>query len=248
MITLRDTEVDGVRCFWVDTGRPTLYARLMFRAGMVDEEFHESGWLHLLEHLCLHGRPSLGALQVNGSVSLLVTAFDSHGPADAVADHLGQVAAYLRNPQFDELDHERKVLRAEADTRDSVAARALSWRYGARGPALASYPEPGLIRAVPELLRNLAARVFTRGNAVLMLDGPPPEGLTLELPDGELLAPPPAVSNVATQPALYVDRGLVMSGVVARSEEATMLPDLLQLALKRRLRDEAAAAYAPWGA
>ena len=32
-ITINRTDVDGVPTFWVDTGRPTLSATLVFRAG-----------------------------------------------------------------------------------------------------------------------------------------------------------------------------------------------------------------------
>ncbi|HET8768285.1 MAG TPA: hypothetical protein VFM86_13260, partial [Pedococcus sp.] len=74
MIELHRTEVDGVPAFWVDSGRPTLTAALVFRWGMVDETLPETGWTHLLEHLALHGRGG-GALQVNGMVSLVHTRF-----------------------------------------------------------------------------------------------------------------------------------------------------------------------------
>ena len=85
MVIVRESEVDGVPCFWVETGRPTLAARLMFRQGMADEPLHESGWLHLLEHMVLHGAGS-GPLQINGSVSPLITGFDAHGPAASVTE------------------------------------------------------------------------------------------------------------------------------------------------------------------
>ena len=80
MVSVRESEVDGVPCFRVETGRPTLAARLLFRQGTADEPLHESGWLHLLEHMALHGTGS-GSLHVNGSVSPLISTFDTHGPA-----------------------------------------------------------------------------------------------------------------------------------------------------------------------
>ncbi len=243
---LHDTEIDGVRCFWVDTGRPTLAAQLVFRQGVADEPLPESGWLHLLEHLALHGRGG-GALQVNGSVSLLLTSFDAHGPPAEVADHLREVTAWLVDPRFVELERERGVLRAEAETRGGPVTGALGWRYGAQGPGVCAYPEPGLARATADPLRERASRVFTAGNAVLLLDGPPPDNLRLELPDRRLQAPPQAIPCEESLPAAYVDGpGVVVSGVVSRSHEATFVPDLLQRQLRRRLRDEAGGAYAPW--
>lgn len=248
MTTLHETEVDGVRCFWVETGRPTLAAQLVFRYGMADEDLTESGWQHLLEHSALHGRGG-GALQVNGSVSLLHTDFSAHGPADAVAGHLEAVSSWLASPVLGELDRERGVLRAEAGYRgSSPAARALGWRYGARGPGTATYDEPGLGRATVERLQQRARRVFTQGNAVLVLDGPPPPGLRLDLPAGELVQPRAAVPCEVGRHAYQEEAGLVLSGQVERSVAMTLLPELVQRLLTDQFRGVDGAAYAPWSA
>lgn len=244
MSSLHETEVDGVRCFWTDAQRPTLTARLMFRQGMADEVLSESGWLHLLEHLCLHGRGG-GVLDVNGSVSILETQFDAHGPSGVVAEHLGGVCAWLARPDFGELNRERGVLRAEARLRGSAVTRALNWRYGAQGPGLVAYDEPGLALATAEALAERVARVFTAGNAVLALNGPPPAGLHLPLRPGRFLPPRPA-APCENDVGMYVDEaGLVLSGVVERSHAATWVPEIIQRALKQRLRDELGAAYSP---
>ena len=134
MISVHSTDVDGVPCFWVDSGRPTLAVSLQFRFGSADEHFLESGWQHLLEHCVLHGRGG-GALQINGSVDLLETAFTAHGPADAVAAHLAEVTAWLADPELEDVEHEAKVLQAEREARGhgGPATRALGWRYGAHG-------------------------------------------------------------------------------------------------------------------
>lgn len=246
MTELHETDVDGVRCFWVDTGRPTLAALLIFRQGMADEPLAESGWLHLLEHLALHGRGG-GALHVNGSVSMLHTTFDVHGPHAAVVEHLAAVTTWLSEPAFHEFERERDVLAAESALRGGSAQRAFGWRYGAVGPGTVSHDEPGVGRATPELLTERARRVFTRDNATLVLDGPPPADLRLVLPGGALLLPTPATVLEKTIPAAYCDdAGLVLSGVVTRSSAATVAQEILQRALRERLRETAGAAYAPW--
>lgn len=243
---INETEIDGVRCFWIDTGRPTLAASLMFRQGLADERLIESGWLHILEHLSLHGKGG-GPLHVNGSVSMLVTQFDAHGPADGVASHFTSLASALSNPDLSDLERERGVLRAEAQMRGGPVQRAISWRYGARGPGTSAFAEPGLSRATPEALIARAARVFVKQNAAIVLDGRPPEGLRLALPDGEFSTPALAVPCDDELPAAYVDdAGVVLSGLVKRSMGATVFPYVVERALRERLRNQAGAAYAPW--
>jgi len=243
---VNETDIDGVRCFWVDTGRPTLAASLAFRQGMADEPLNESGWLHLIEHLVLHGLGG-GRLNINGSVGLHHTTFDAHGPNDLVAEHLRVLVQSLVNPDFSGLSRERDVLAAEAAMRGGATGRAMAWRYGARGPGVSHFDEPGLSRATEAALTDRAHRVFTRDNAVLVLDGPPPATMSLPLGQGTLFPIPPAVPCDDRLPAMYVDEsGLVLSGVVDRSGPAMMIPPVLERMLKARLRDEAGAAYGPW--
>ncbi len=246
MTELHETEIDGVRCFWVDSNRPTLRASLMFRQGQADESLSESGWLHLLEHIALHGRGG-GSLSINGSVSFLETTFDAHGPALKVAEHFAALSKWLQSPDLSRFEHERDVLAAEGSTRGGPALRAFGWRYGARGPGLTNLDELGIGRATADGLEQRAHRVFTRGNAVLVLDGPPPPEFSLALRDGERLPPSPAVPCNDKLPAAYQDdAGVVMSGVVKRSMGALFLPYVLERMLHERLREDAGAAYAPW--
>lgn len=240
-------DVNGVPAFWVNSGRPTLTASLIFRQGLVDETLATTGWTHLLEHLALHGRGA-GPLHVNGAVSLLHTRFDAHGPADRVATTLTEVSRWLTDPDFTEMSREQSVLRAEAAMRGGgEGPLALLQRYGAKGPGLCAYAEPGLSRATTDELRDLAGRVFTTGNAVLFLDGPPPPALTLRLGDGALNPSPAAVPCMDTLPAAYLIRaGITLSGVVPRSMGATFLPHMLREVLTEQFREKAGGAYAPW--
>ncbi|GCD92324.1 insulinase family protein [Nocardioides sp. LS1] len=242
--TVFRTDVDGVPCFWVRSGRPTLTARLLFRTGAADESLHESGWTHLLEHLALHDRDG-GGLQVNGSVSVLHTAFDAVGSPEAVAAFLTGVASWVSGPDLAELDRERRVLAVEAQQGTSAARRAFTWRYGACGPGIIGLSELGLGRATAERLSERARRIFTRGNAALVLDGPPPADLDLALPEGSLV-PPCAAESLISRPFVYRDTGIVISGVVPRSGRAGVLADLLRRSLIRRLRHEDGSAYSPW--
>lgn len=247
MGVVRRTEVDGVQVFWVDTGRPTLTASLITRQGMVDETLPTTGWTHLLEHLALHDRAS-GPLHVNGSVSLLHTRLDAHGPADRVAQTLESITQWLAAPTFDELAREQSVLRAEAAVRGgSEVSNGLLWRFGAGGPGLSGYAEPGLSRADAASLTALAHRAFTQSNTVLFLDGPPPQGLHLHVPEGALRRAPQATPCDDALPAAYlINAGITLSGVVPRTVAATVLPHVLRESLTAEFRERDGGAYAPW--
>jgi hypothetical protein len=244
---LRSTEVDGVPVHWAP-GQGRLRASLLFRAGMVDETLPTRGWLHLLEHLALHGRDSIRT-PVNGHVSLLHTSFDVEGEPEDVVAYLRDVCRWVSAPDLSELEHERRVLRAESAGRGfgDVAAHLL-WRYGARGPGLAGDDEFGLYTADEDRLREFAGRVFAQGNAVLALSGPLPAGLELPLPPGPRVPAPvaqpcdqPQQAGIAGRPNKFA-----LSGTVDRSYAATALQRALERDLQRGLRHAWGVGYSAW--
>ena len=90
---------DGVLCFYVDMGRPASAAHLIFRQGLADEPLHETGWLHLLEHLALLDRETLSR-PINGQVSMLLTRFAAFGATDELVDHLGALCRWMAEPDL----------------------------------------------------------------------------------------------------------------------------------------------------
>ena len=245
MALVHETEVEGVRTFWVDSGRPTLVATLMFRVGAADERLTTSGWLHLLEHMALHGLPR-GTLAVNGAVSPLLTMFTMHGPPDQVAAALAKVTGRLTEPDLAELDRERRVLGAEAATRGGPVQRAFGMRYGAAGPGLVSYDDVALGRADADHLRDLSRRAFCAANAALALDGPPPGSLRLALAAGTPWPITPARQVERSRSTYPEAAGLVMSGVVGRTAPGTLVGSVVEDALRRTLREREGSAYAPF--
>ncbi|MFI5713638.1 hypothetical protein [Kribbella sp. NPDC051620] len=244
---LRSTEVDGVPVHWAP-GQGRLRASLWFRAGMVDETLPTRGWLHLLEHLALHGRDSIRT-PVNGHVSLLHTSFDVEGEPDEVVAFLRDVCRWVSEPDLSGLEHERRVLRAEGSGRGfGEVSGHLFWRYGARGPGLVGDDEFGLYTADEDRLRELAARAFAQGNAVLALSGPPPAGLELPLPPGARIPTPVAVPCDAPQQAGIAGRPnkFALSGRVDRSYAATALQRALERDLQHGLRHNWGVGYSAW--
>jgi hypothetical protein len=246
LTTVRETDVTGVLCFYVDMGRPASAAHLIFRHGLADEPLPETGWLHLLEHLALLDRESLSR-PISGQVSMLLTRFAAFGGPHELVTNLGALCRWVAEPDFRLLARERGVLQARAHQAHDPLTRSFTWRYGARGPGVTSYHEVGALRATPELLAERAWQVFNAENAILVLDGPPPADLKLPLPGGHYLPPAAAEPVVRRVPAAYRDiGGLTLSGVVSRTHEATFLPAILERSVHDGLRQQTGGAYAPW--
>ena len=246
MTGVRESEIDGVLCFWVDMGRPASCAHLIFRQGLADEPLHESGWLHLLEHLALLDRETL-TRPIEGQLSLLRTHFAAFGGPEAITQHVGDLARWLAEPDLRLLPRERGLLQAQAQESRDQLTRSLTWRYGASGPGVASYAEIGAVRATDHLLIERSRRVFNAANAVLVLDGPPPDGLRVPLPAGEYSTARTAEPVGRALPAAYRDEvGLTLSGVVTRTHEAGFLPVVLERALHDGLRRHSGGAYGLW--
>ena len=246
MTGVRESEINGVLCFWVDMGRPASAAHLLFRQGLADEPLHESGWLHLLEHLALLDRETL-TRPIEGRLSLLRTHFAAFGGPEAITEHLGALGRWLSEPDLRLLPRERGLLQAQAHEKRDQLTRSLTWRYGATGPGVASYPEIGAVRATDQLLIERSRRVFNASNAVLVLDGPPPDGLSISLPPGEFCPTPIAQPVARALPAAYRDEvGLTLSGVVTRTHEAQFLPVVLERALHDGLRRHSGSAFGLW--
>lgn len=243
---VRETEIDGVLCFWLDMGRPASCAHLLFRQGLADEPLHETGWLHLLEHLALLDRETL-TRPIESRISLLRTHFAAYGGPEAVVAHVGALARWLADPDLRLLARERGLLQAEAHESPDPLARSLTWRYGAVGPGVASHAEMGAVRATEDLLVERSRRVYNAANAILVLDGPPPGGLSVPLPAGEYLAASTAEPVRRPLPAAYRDEvGLTISGVVTRTHEAGFLPGVLERALHDGLRRSSGGAFGLW--
>lgn len=246
MREITSTEVDGVRTLWAPCDGP-LHARLAFRVGSADETLGSSGWSHLVEHLALFGIDDAGSHH-NGSVDQTTTVFHITGGTDEVRAFLAHVTSALAALPFHRLEQEKSVLAVEGERRGPwLGDPMLVWRFGAVRHGLAALPQWGVRGATAEQLQEWSATRFTRGNAVLVLTGAPPAGLRVELPEGELVPPPPVVEQLDRLPAWFrQDIGGVAAGaIVARSNESVVLAAVAGHLLHERLRTEQALSYSP---
>jgi hypothetical protein len=198
-VPIHRTEVDGIPCFWADLPEE-FEARLSFRVGAYDETLATRGATHLIEHLAISDT-SFVPWDYSAWVSGLFTTFSIVGTPDDVVDGLAGVAARLRELPLGRLPVTRRALLTES-SRTSSASRCLRARYGARGPGLAGYPEYGVRRFSDGHVVSWTQERFTNGNAVLVLTGPPPPGLTCVLEAGERLPPVPLEPRPGDLPRL----------------------------------------------
>ncbi|MET8254617.1 insulinase family protein [Micromonospora sp. NPDC005197] len=216
------TEIDGVPVRWKQGPAP-LSATLLFGCGARDETFRTIGVTHLIEHLVMSTLPRLHH-EHNASVDLHVTEFTATGRPEQIVAFLAAVCDGLRALPLDRLEKEAGVLAAEGGhCTDPTTAALLTQRLGVQGAGLAPWTGPGYDRLTPEQIREYAARWFVAGNAVLLLTGPPPEGLRLPLPAGprpDHLAPTP----VATAEPIWCEHLVPSVGVsLVGDDDAAMV-------------------------
>ena len=248
-LDVRVTEVDGVPTFWLPVEGP-LTASLMFRVGRADERLWTGGITHLVEHLALY---PLGARDTrysfNAFVDAVTTVFYVQASGDDVVGYLEELCRNLHDIPHERLDVEKKILRSEASQHTPTGAipSMVRWRYGAKTFGLVSYEEFGLLHLGSDTVRSWAADNFTRGNAALWLTGPPPAGLSLNLPDGDRKRTPAPSTPLGTLPAWYPEGtgAASMLTIVERSSAATLVRHLLEQRLRAKLRYELGASYAP---
>ena len=241
--------VDGVPVFWTKSGDEML-AGLVFRVGRADESLARGGITHMIEHLALY---PLGAEEAgrhyNGQVDAVTTTFLRRGRPEELAEFFRAVCASLRELPSERLESEKQVLRTEDGRRPLGTADLLfGKRYGADTYGLSSYPEYGINAVQAPDLKAWASRYFTRGNAALWVaGGPPPGGLTLDLPDG-LTVPAPRPASAPLLTPAYANApvaGVAWSALVDRSLAAQTYAAILDRRLRRELRHEQALAYSP---
>ncbi len=242
---MQRTEIDGVPTFW-EQGPEPLTAVLMFRAGARHETFRTVQVSHLVEHLVMSTLPKTH-LDLNAQVDADTTTFHATGRPEEIVDFLARVCAGLRDLPVDRVQRETGVLQAEDATSDHPAVCwSLGVRFDLAGVGLLGTTGPGPRHLTAAHAKAFAATHLVRDNAVLVLTGPPPEGLRLDLPDG------PAPAEIATPrsafplPALnradmpFPTISLELSGT---QEHEGVLAAILQDRLTDDLRHERGIAY-----
>jgi predicted Zn-dependent peptidase len=188
-------DLDGVPVFWEDSPGP-FSASLVFGVGARHETFRTVGVTHLVEHLVMATLPK-SHLDSDAEVGIESTSFNATGRPQAVVDFIAGVCAAIADLPLGRLAVEIGVLEAEDGMADHPAmCTALNDRYGFTGIGLLGANGAGVKAITAEQVSDHLRRFFVRGNAVLVLTGPPPPGLAVSLPPG---LPPEAVKVAASR-------------------------------------------------
>ena len=233
---VQTTEISGVTTFW-EQGPDPLTGMLMFRVGARHETFRTAEVCHLVEHLVMSTMPK-SHVDTNAKVDIDTTTFHATGKPEAVADFLRRVCAALTNLPMDRLELEAGVLNAEdGSPAHPAVCSSIGARYGFSGVGLVNATGPGPSRITAEQVTDFAARHFVRDNAMLVLTGPPPAGLQLDLPDGT--PPPVPASHRSSLPLPAVLKGDVPYAVLSMELPGEVQQrSMLQGVLRERITDD----------
>jgi hypothetical protein len=182
------TDLDGVPVLWQDAPGP-LSVSLVFGVGARHETFRTVGVTHLVEHLVMATLPK-SHLDSDAHVDVSSTTFEATGRPEAIVEFISAVCAAIGDLPLSRLAIEAGVLEAEGGHHDHPAmCVALNDRYGLEGIGLPGTDGPGIQQVTAQHVTDHLRRFFVRGNAALVLTGPPPAGLRVLLPEGSPPAP-----------------------------------------------------------
>ncbi|EAP99592.1 hypothetical protein JNB_05450 [Janibacter sp. HTCC2649] len=241
---MQQTEVDGVPTFW-EQGPEPFSATLIFFAGDRHETFRTRGVAHLVEHLVMSTLPR-DHLDKNASVDVDAMRFYATGPRDEVVAFLHGVCRALTSLPLDRLERELKVLAAE-DGRscEPHLGWALAVRSGPVGAGLlGELDREGRVPTAAHAL-EFARTHCVADNAVLVLSGPVPDDVHLDLPKGMRAV------DTAWRPSPFEAPGLIagqipvvaLSYLVPATTEAQLVEHILVGRIEEKVRHDLGLAY-----
>jgi predicted Zn-dependent peptidase len=231
------TDLDGVPVLWQDAPGP-FSASLVFGVGARHETFRTVGVTHLVEHLVMATLPK-SHLDRNAQVDVDSTIFHATGRPEAVVEFISGVCAAIADLPLSRLAIEAGVLEAEGGFHDHPAmCAAVTDRYGFEGIGLLGTDGPGIQQVTAQHVTDHLRRFFVRGNAVLVLTGPPPHGLRVLLPEGLRPAPTPVRTSRLRPPGrLTYDGPMPSLSIEVASADGIDAAALMRI-LVERLTDD----------
>lgn len=180
---MNTTMLDGVTVLTRDCAGP-LRAALVFAAGVGHGSYRTLEVPHLVE-LCIMGSlPSVGHA-TEGRTNPDRMVFETTGTPEEVRKFLEAVCAAIQDLPLSRMPQAARAIGNQGRhvTHPMVAGSAFH-RYGLRGPGLVGGFGVPPSQNTEEQARRFAEAHLVAGNAVLILTGPIPEGLRLDLRPG----------------------------------------------------------------
>src|SRR5262245_20573609 len=148
---------------------------LLFGVGMADEPLPMRGITHLCEHLAF-SRIDRHRHTYNGWVTANATAFMCRGSIADTVDFLGSICDGIRQLPADRVEVERRILRAEAESRGGRTRfeSSLVERFGAASYGRVGYREYGLQAVDMVDLTAWMEEHFHAGNCAIWITGSEP--------------------------------------------------------------------------
>ncbi|MET9953970.1 hypothetical protein ABZ135_20790 [Streptomyces sp. NPDC006339] len=242
---MRRTEINGIPLYWDDIPGP-FTAWLLVGTGLEDEPFPRAGVTELVEQLAVAAvavaGPGRDVDELDSAVAGDHTRFRIVGEPERAAEAVNRLCRALAGPPVDGLAGASRRVRARQEREErweGFQERELRFRYGLRGPGRNGWEAPAVEHIGGEAVRAWAAERFTRGNAVLVLTGPPPKALDPRLPEGPRVERP-VVAPLPGTSGCWVEAPHAWGERVAVSFEAPASPAghiAVELARERALRE-----------
>lgn len=233
---MQRTSAGGVTLLTTPAPGP-LTARLTFGCGARDETAPTMGVTRVIEALV---RAEIGTPlhEFTTTVGTAETHFTATGTPPAVARFLHTVCRTLSDLPLHRTAHATRLLGMDG-TRipEHRAVEPLSARFGPHAAGLVLHHDNTMYESItPDMVRAHAATFFTRGNAVLALDGPTPDALALPLPD----APKPQRTTPrARTGASWQHRPVPTVSLLLTSGASSAAADAAHTILRRRVERSA---------
>ncbi|MFW6774717.1 hypothetical protein ACOACO_10565 [Nocardioides sp. CPCC 205120] len=237
---------NGIPTTTLEGAYPPYVGTLSIGVGTADEAPLQMGITHLAEHLVFRVLDETIPPRAEGITSAHTLEFSVTGTPAEVAAGLNQIGAVLAAPHFDpnNVDRERRVVRAERGGGGVFGAGLLTYRYGVGGVGNAHHTgEPATSYLTAPDAQQWISTWATRSNARLHFAGPVPAGLNVQLPERPVPARSVSVPLVTRPSLVESGKGGVALSLLVDAGLAPILRDVVVHDLLRALRHDCGLIY-----
>lgn len=205
LLSIGQTEMDGVQVIWPEVGADATFGGLMFRVGPADETLVTRGISHLVQELAVDAADLTSSCDRSRTDAL--TCFEFGGSVtfdddELLALLLAELSGGLASHDLSAAPRlQRRLLLDAVGSGNGTDDWLAIAHFGASGYGLGAHDELGLASLSAEPVLGWWARHFVGHNAIAWFDGEPPPALHFGLPSGRRVPPPRAAPLAFPRPA-----------------------------------------------